>query len=281
MARSAATKAAPVRVTAVASIARTGMFRKHVPLKVSQTGNLRETLMLALKQMPYDPSSSPDRAPCRLDGHVAARERSSSSDKAPLSLKPQEKPQRTFLAAPSRLFAETFARIPVHAGSIFLDVVPAVFSWVVAEFLAGCAAYAEAWHPTPVIMEGRVARRAPEPPPASSRPGARSDLKAISSKATPAIEGAGLRLVGQARSLPATMSCPEHRAPTQHTPSARQRWYAPIRAAASVLLSAIRERQARHQALIELWNFDDRMLRDIGISRGEIESIGRRTIRRE
>jgi uncharacterized protein YjiS (DUF1127 family) len=237
--------------------------------------------MLALKQLPYDSSSSPHRAPRRLDGHAAARERSSSSDKAPLSLRPQEKPQRTFLAASSRLFAETFARIPVHAGSTFLNVILAVFSWVTAEFLAGCAAYAAAWHPTPMIAEGCVARRAPVPPPAStSRPDARSDLKAISSKATPAIEGAGLLLVGQARSLPATMSCPEHRAPTQHTPSARQRGYAPIRAA-SVLLSAIRERQARHQALIELGNFDDRMLRDIGISRGEIESIGRRTIWRE
>jgi hypothetical protein len=175
LARAATTKAS-VRVTAVASIARTGMFRKHGGLRVSQPNISREKLMLPLKQVPYDPSSSSDRAPCRLDGH-AARKRTSNSDNAPLSFRPQEKPRWTFRAALSRLLAETFARIPVHAGSIFPNFVFAVFSRMIAEYLAGCAAYAEAWYPSLAVVEGRIARGPHMSPPASGHAGVTPDLK--------------------------------------------------------------------------------------------------------
>jgi uncharacterized protein YjiS (DUF1127 family) len=54
------------------------------------------------------------------------------------------------------------------------------------------------------------------------------------------------------------------------------RWYVSISAMVMFLLSKMREELAIRQAMSELRDLDDRMLRDIGLSRYDIGSIRRR-----
>jgi uncharacterized protein YjiS (DUF1127 family) len=57
-------------------------------------------------------------------------------------------------------------------------------------------------------------------------------------------------------------------------------WYASVSAAVMTLLAEVEEAYARHLAVAELQSLDDRMLRDIGLSRGEIRSaLSRKTTR--
>jgi uncharacterized protein YjiS (DUF1127 family) len=49
-------------------------------------------------------------------------------------------------------------------------------------------------------------------------------------------------------------------------------WYASVSAAVMTLLVEVEEAYARHLAVAELQSLDDRMLRDIGLSRCEIRS---------
>jgi uncharacterized protein YjiS (DUF1127 family) len=62
---------------------------------------------------------------------------------------------------------------------------------------------------------------------------------------------------------------------TQQAPNA-QRWYVSISSIAMSLLSKIRDELAIREAVAELRELDDRMLRDIGLCRCDIASIRRR-----
>jgi uncharacterized protein YjiS (DUF1127 family) len=62
---------------------------------------------------------------------------------------------------------------------------------------------------------------------------------------------------------------------TRQAPNA-PRWYVSISAMVTFLLSKMREELAIRQAMAELRDLDDRMLRDIGLSRYDIASIRRR-----
>ena len=62
---------------------------------------------------------------------------------------------------------------------------------------------------------------------------------------------------------------------TQQAPNA-PRWYVSISAMVIFLLSKMRDELAIRRAMAELRDLDDRMLRDIGLSRCDIASIRRR-----
>lgn len=64
---------------------------------------------------------------------------------------------------------------------------------------------------------------------------------------------------------------------TQQAPSA-PRWYVSIKTVVMFVLSKIRDELAIRQAMSELRDLDDRMLRDIGLSRCDIASIRRHDI---
>jgi uncharacterized protein YjiS (DUF1127 family) len=64
--------------------------------------------------------------------------------------------------------------------------------------------------------------------------------------------------------------------PTRTQQTSAPRWYVSISAMAMFLLTKIRDELAIRQAMAELRDLDDRMLRDIGLSRCDIASIGRR-----
>lgn len=61
---------------------------------------------------------------------------------------------------------------------------------------------------------------------------------------------------------------------TQQAPSP-PRWYVSIKTVVMFVLSKIRDELAIRQAMAELRDLDDRMLRDIGLSRCDIASIRR------
>ncbi|WP_225705045.1 DUF1127 domain-containing protein [Bradyrhizobium cenepequi] len=62
---------------------------------------------------------------------------------------------------------------------------------------------------------------------------------------------------------------------TQRAPNA-PRWYVSISAMVMFLLSKVRDELAIRRAMAELRELDDRMLRDIGLSRCDIASVRRR-----
>jgi len=101
------------------------------------------------KPLPSASSSSRIRA-LRLIDHDIASERASKSDDLSqtslLSFPRQKAPRRTIRWAVSRLMAEVIA-FSAHAGSALPSVPIAILSWLIAEFFAGCAAYAQAMYP--------------------------------------------------------------------------------------------------------------------------------------
>jgi uncharacterized protein YjiS (DUF1127 family) len=62
---------------------------------------------------------------------------------------------------------------------------------------------------------------------------------------------------------------------TQQAPNV-PRWYVSISAMVMFLLSKLRDELAIRRAMAELRELDDRMLRDIGLSRFDIASVRRR-----
>jgi uncharacterized protein YjiS (DUF1127 family) len=149
------------------------------------------------------------------------------------------------------LTLDTVTRLPANVGNAFPDFLLAVLSWVTAEFLAGCAAYAQAMYFVPANIENS----------ASTREGA---------------EWAESSVAECAKSLDAAQ-IPQP-AQSAYPPSRR---YSSISAQIRALLSSLRESRIRRQAVLELKALDDKTLRDIGLTRCKIESAVRGDCRRE
>jgi hypothetical protein len=93
----------------------------------------------------------------------------------------------------------TVARFAARTGNAFPDLLLAILSWAVAEFLSGCAAYAETMYSTIPVANGRndpgekTPFAAPNPKPDSSnvRPCARPVLTVISGNTKYIVERRG------------------------------------------------------------------------------------------
>ena len=216
-------------VTTVTLIRCAGMLRKHASGRLALTTIARETSMPFAKQLSY---------PRRLRSPVRPRPASLSLPQIPVTTSP--------------LMIETAARFAAHADRGSPNLLLAILSWVIAEFLAGCAAYAEAIHPNLAIAEDRVNLR-DRMPCGPLRLDLQGEVKKGSRPAS------AVRLPGVSGARPKPM-----------------RWYMSISALLMTLLSKLRKAQERRRALMELENLDERTLRDIGISRCDIESITRR-----
>jgi uncharacterized protein YjiS (DUF1127 family) len=207
---------------------------------------------------------------CRLIQGPPA-ERPPDNSNVPIALPRRDAPRPALRV----VMAETATRFAAHPGSTSPNEVFAFFSWLVAELLAGGAAYAAAFYPDMVSVERRVGNSTP-----MRRFGAESgrilqaarlDLKIISSQAARDIEGGS-----SMRSRRGTRAHANEQVRLRPTPVIAPRWYASLSAAR--LLSKISQTRAGHRARAELRTLDERMLRDIGISRSDIESIVRRDI---
>jgi hypothetical protein len=95
--------------------------------------------------------------------------------------------RRLIPAAISRVMLGTFALFAAYAGNVFPNLMLAILSWVVSEFLSACAEYAKAMYPTvaPVNDRGDPDKTNPLAVPSSehTRSLARPRLVVISEKA--------------------------------------------------------------------------------------------------
>lgn len=171
------------------------------------------------------------------------------------------------VAASPSLF-KSVAQLAEAAGGILL----AVASWMLMKIFDGCVAYAMAMHGIPADL---VYEDSPYP-----EPSAPLNFRNSSRLILHVIEAETERQIG-AHEIPSALeaaqpcAAAERAAQSEPMPTARSRWHSAIIAPAVLLLSKIRESNARRRAVAELGSLDDRSLRDIGISRGDISYIAR------
>jgi uncharacterized protein YjiS (DUF1127 family) len=157
--------------------------------------------------------------------------------------------------------ARAGARVSYLAGHAFPNLLLVAGSWVVAEVLAGCATYAEAMYCIPPeVTDGRCAP--PEVLPRNAPAGRRPDLFVVLGDGRPQTAREG----GDCASHP-------------ERPSANAAgWHVAIAAPMVRLMAKWQRAQSRRRALAELRALDDRSLRDIGLTRADIEYAARHRI---
>jgi hypothetical protein len=201
-------------------------------------------------------------------------------DEAPWRPRP---PLRPRLAERVRSMCASLVPFAGHAGAL-PSVAVAIVSWIAAETLAGCAAYARAMYPA-LALEDLTDPVDPKPfeprPFESGRPkNAKPALRVISSGSP---DGAGpiraSQLLDVARSRIDDGAGAVLR--REQKPGARVGWRAAIIAAAIGLWSKIRRARVRRRSNTDVQSRDERLRRDLGVSGLDIESIVRSGARPE
>jgi uncharacterized protein YjiS (DUF1127 family) len=147
--------------------------------------------------------------------------------------------------------------------------------------MAGCAAYAEALYPIPPALE-------PERPlPVAMAPhAASSGLSAAMPSLIPSLSLIHSKDDFVKRELQLRAGLPAHTAALAFVRSGQRRpaslpWHIWLGLFIIAGWSKIQKAQERRRAIAELRGLDDRALRDIGLSHGEIEYVIRHGARRE
>jgi uncharacterized protein YjiS (DUF1127 family) len=161
----------------------------------------------------------------------------------------------------------------------------ALVSWIFVQFMEGCAAYAAGMYPVPMDLDEPMGRCAP---PDVSQPGREDPNRLGSPKSGPgeifpstkgAIRGNATVLYLALPSAAALET--EFVASPQAPRAASTGWTTSIKSVAAGIRARIRWWRDRRLAMAELRSLDDRGLRDVGISRCDIEYIVRHGDRRE
>lgn len=106
-------------------------------------------------------------------------------DQPPFGNPPPRDSWRVAASRVSGTVAHLVTQLSIEAAVAFPNVVLAVLSWVISEFLAGCAAYGQALYCVPTALEDRSDVRDPEPrPPSAGRHAMQPYLVLISGHAT-------------------------------------------------------------------------------------------------
>jgi hypothetical protein len=124
------------------------MLRQHPRGKNSRTTIIPERAMSPVKQSPQPRNRSQEPTP-GSSGRAADRDISGQSSQRQIALvwsRETAPPSRTS-AAMTRLTVAASARVAGYAGGDALHIVFAILSWILWEFLHGCAAYAQAMYP--------------------------------------------------------------------------------------------------------------------------------------
>ena len=217
---------------------------------------------------------------------LARRRNKASRDSIPLTTEisalpassEDDAPRRSTVAAASQMLVMTVAGFAACAEVAFSNFLLAVVSWIFAQALAGCAAYGEAMYPGLVGAGEPVDQRDPargtqsehETPNQLQR--RTSGLSEISSIASDEIRGRRPFLVSrQTQSSSATVVKTEHLERSEAPRAASTGWRAFITSFLARFRSRIRRGRDSRLAIAELRALDDRRLRDIGISRCDIE----------
>jgi uncharacterized protein YjiS (DUF1127 family) len=257
------------------------MLRKHHAGRISLANIASEISMPFANSLSDAPWSSRVRALRLIGQHISSEPTPESDDESETSLLPlprQEPPRRTIRAAVSGLMAKTVA-FSVHAGSVLPSVPIAIVSWLLAEFFAGCAAYAQAMYPFVPLEDDGVDRGNPLPAAASHpRPASRGRpiLRLVPTMVERGIER-DRAVAFPVRSKPGSHPASRTESLSQPDPArtARAGSSASIGATMTALLSKVRVIRAGRRAAKELDGIDDRTLRDIGTCHCDIEAIVR------
>ncbi|MEH2487488.1 DUF1127 domain-containing protein [Bradyrhizobium sp. AZCC 2230] len=153
----------------------------------------------------------------------------------------------------------------------------AVCSALTAEFLAGCAAYAHAMYPQPLVQEEPDAAGEPATTFARSTgrklTGANRNIRVVAYPTTLRIEDP--QAGPPWRPSPATFPYGDVASKRTDQFHPIRTWYTSISAAAVSFRDWVRKRRAMRHALLELEGLDDHALRDIGLTRFDIGSAVR------
>ena len=263
------TKEAARRVTIVALISSAGMLRQHTQGRISRAKSFRE------RSMQFEKQFHGGRSPFVLTGHGDEANRYSTEISALPASSEDSAPRRSTVAAA--------ARFMVKAAASAEDFLLTVVSWTFAQALAGCAAYGEAMYPGFVGAGEPVDQRDPargtpsehgNPNQLQSRT---SGLSEISPIANDGIRGRAPFLVSrQTRSSAAALVKTEHIERSERTHAAVAGWSTSIASFLASLRSRIRCGRDSRLTIAKLRALDDRRLRDIGISRSDIEHLAGR-----
>jgi hypothetical protein len=160
----------PRRITIVTRMPSAGMLPKHADGNVSHVSLFWET------SMPLGKTFFRSRPQFANDHRYSTAE----TDAAPAL------PRRTIFAAGADLMLKAAARCGVCADLAFANFPIAIVSWIVTQFFAGCAAYAEAMYPSIAYLpENETAERSRSESPACGKsgrsPGLAPNLRELSS----------------------------------------------------------------------------------------------------
>jgi uncharacterized protein YjiS (DUF1127 family) len=232
--------------------------------------------------MQFEKQLSDGRSPFALAGRRNRASRESihlTKEISALSASSEDDaPRRSTVAAASQMMVTTVAGFAACAEVAFSNFLLAVVSWIFAQALAGCAAYGEAMYPGFVGMGEPADQRDPvrgalsergKPNQLQSRT---SGLSEISSIANDEIRGRRPFLASrQTQSSSAAVVKTEHLERSEAPRAASTGWRALITSFLARFRSRIRRGRDSRLAIAELRALDDRGLRDIGISRCDIE----------
>jgi len=210
------------------------------------------------------------RSPFVLTGHGDEANRYSTEISALPASSEDSAPRRSTVAAA--------ARFMVKAAACAEDFLLTVVSWTFAQALAGCAAYGETMYPgfvgagEPVDQRDPVRGTPSEHGNRNQLQSRTSGLSEISSTANVEIRGRRPFLVSrQTQSSSAAVVKTERLERSEAPRAASAGWRAFVTSFIARYRSRIRRGRDRRLAITELRALDDRMLRDIGISRCDIE----------
>jgi uncharacterized protein YjiS (DUF1127 family) len=190
---------------------------------------------------------------------------------------PIEQTSRRNIPAPlTRLLVSAAAGLSHCVGSAFPNLLSVVLSWAIAEMMAGCAAYAQAMYPdlAPATVEPQRAMAMPR-----GRSSAIAHLSLVSSHTTDGIRRREALLPRGASPVAAQQPKPAQQ--LEPSPAPRVTWPASLGLFVAACGAKLRLALERRQAIAELRDLDERSLRDIGISYGEIEDVVRHGAKRE
>jgi uncharacterized protein YjiS (DUF1127 family) len=242
------------------------MLRKHARDRISRVKVFREKSMPLTKRLLNATPRTQFPRLQRIDQYAPPRVRF-KQDGAPRGLSqaaPKRRPKMSAaVAATSRLMFNFISCAAQSVPALHF----AIIFWLVAQALAGFAAYGMAMYLRPVAM-GDPAESVDPGPSTPTSVGRKPKLRMMTADTERCDAGLGPLLLSEPTPLHvSTRATTEDAAQPMRAIGTLSSWYTAVSAPAIAMLSKLRQARARWQAIAELQKLDHRSLQDIGISR--------------